>query len=606
MEILFGIGGSLFQLLILVGIVASVVWFFRRRAGSQDDPGIGTLKRFYFYGLSFIAMMVAASGAAVLVDYGADRALSPAIFSRGESQLALGLAMFLVGTPIWLVHWKLAQRVVVRIPWESQALARRIYVYLVLSVSAALVAIGLVSLFRVWLGADSFNGVNLALPVVWGSLWVYHWQVFGSETWTNRIADPVRRFYVYVSSWYGLGMLAVGVGMVLWRMLLSAYDSLFATELLVSRSSGLWSDVTASGVAVALVGGLFWWWHWHRVARADAGSLVRQIYLHFFTILPGSATVLVSLTIILFRVLQLAIGEPDSPAADHFRVLPGAVAALFAGIGLWGYHWALARQEAPAMDGLPAARRVYRYLAAATGLVGLAVGAVFLLAVGIGLLAPLGEKTLVGAIWWRDPLALAVTLLLVGVPLWAYHWFGAQREAIAGGAEELNAPSRRIFVHLVFGASVLLVLGNLSAVLFMVFRDALEGALGPLVIQETKWSLAIVLMAGAVSVYYWLVLREDQQALPSTGREMAQAASPPTRKAVIAVATEAARPLILQIEARLGFPIRLWQRLDPGAGVPDLSDEDLDTTRDSISAAPGDRVLLTLDASGVKIVPFRE
>ena len=606
MEYVFGIGGSLFQLLILGAIVAAVVWFFRRRSGSEDDPGIGTLKRLYFYGLSFVAMMVAASGAALLVDYAADRALSPAIFSRGESQLALGLAMFLVGTPIWLVHWKLAQRAVITVPWEAQALARRIYVYLVLSSSAALVAIGLVSLFRVWLGADSFNGVNLALPLVWGSLWIYHWQVFGSETRTNRTGDPVGRLYVYVTSWYGLGMLAVGVGIVLWRMLLSAYDSLFATELLVAQSSGLWNDVTASGVAVALVGGLFWWWHWHRVARTDAGAGLRQVYLHLFTILPGSAAVLVALTLLLFRVLQLAIGQPDSAAADHFRVLPGIVVALVAGIGLWGYHWAVARQEAPAMDGLPAARRVYRYLAAGTGLVGLAAGVVILLVVAIELLALLGEKTLVGVIWRRDVLALAVSWLLAGVPLWAYHWFGAQREARAGGAEELNAPSRRIFVYLVFGAAALLVLGNLSAILFMVLRDALEGPLDPLVIQDAKWSLAMVLMAGAVSVYYWLVLRQDQQALPSTGRETAPAPSAPVRKAVIAVATEAARPLILQIEARLGSPIRLWQRLDPDAGIPDLSDEDLDTTRDRISAAPGNRVLLTLDASGVAVVPYRE
>ena len=598
------------QLLILGVIIAAVVWFVRRRIEPGVDPGIGTLERLYFYGLSFVAMMVAASGAALLVDYGADRAadkiLTRVIFSQGETQLALGLSMFLVGIPIWLVHWKLAQRAVVTVPWESQALARRIYVYLVLTVSAALVAIGLVSLLRVWLGADTFNGVNLGLPLVWGSLWVYHWQLMDSETDTGHIVDPIRRLYVYVTSWYGLGMLAAGAGIVLGRVLLQAYDSLFATVLLVSPSSGIWNDLTASGLAVALVGGLFWWWHWHRVARGDAGSGLRQVYLHLFAILPGSAAVLVPLAMILFRVLQLAIGQPDSPAADHFRMLPSAVAALAAGIGLWGYHWAVVRQEASAMDGLPAARRVYRYLAAATGLVGLAAGVVILLVAAIGLLEFLGEKTLVGAIWRRDALALAVSWLLVGVPLWAYHWFGVQREALAGGAQELIAPPRRIFVYLVFGAAVLLVLGNLSAILFMVLRDALEEALAPSVIQDAKWSLAMVLMAGAVSVYYWLVLREDRQAIASTDQGPAPAASPPARKAVIAVATEAARPLILQIEARLGSPIRLWQRLDPEAGTPDLSDEELDDTKDRISAAPGDRVLLTLDASGVAIVPFRE
>ena len=53
---------------------------------------------------------------------------------------------------------------------------------------------------------------------------------------------------------------------------------------------------------------------------------------------------------------------------------------------------------------------------------------------------------------------------------------------LSGGAQELNAGSRRIFVYWVFGAAVLLVLGNLSTILFMVLRDALEGARDVLVI----------------------------------------------------------------------------------------------------------------------------
>ena len=623
---IIGMVSSLIPLLILLGIVAAVVWFFTRRSGSQEDPGIGTLKRLYFYGLSFVAMMVAASGAALLVDYGADRAVTITIFSQGESQLAMGLAMFIVGIPVWLVHWRMVQRSLAAVPWEAQALARRIYLYLVLAVSAALAAFGLVSLFRVWLGSETFNGVNLALPLVWGGLWVYHWHVVESQSWTGRTADPVRRLYVYVTSWYGLGMLAVGVGIVLWRALLQAYDSLFATELLISGSPGFWGDATASGLAVAVAGGAFWWWHWHRVVRDDAGSELRQVYLHLFTILPGSAAVMVPLTMILFRILQMVIGQPDSPASDHFQMIPAALAALVVGIGLWGYHWAVARQEAQARtaqaraaqtqstgaaDGLPAARRVYRYLAAATGLVATAAGVVILLGAAIGLLEFLGGKTLVAGFWRRDALTLAVSLLLVGVPMWAYHWFGVQREAHSAGAQELNAPSRRIFVYLIFGAAVLLVLGNLSAVLFMVLRDALEGALDAMVIQDAKWSLAMVLMAGVVSVYYWLVLKEDREAMPEADqRAPAPGPVPPApaqaRKVVIAVATEAARPLITRMEARLGLPIRLWQRLDSVAGAPDLSNDELDDARDRIYAAPGDSVLLTVDTSGVTIVPFRE
>ena len=105
------------------------------------------------------------------------------------------------------------------------------------------------------------------------------------------------------------------------------------------------------------------------------------------------------------------------------------------------------------------------------------------------------------------------------------------------------------------------------------------------------------------------MLREDRQDILSVdqGQEQAApAASVRVQKVVIAVATEGAWPLSHRIEARLGTPIRLWQRLDPEVGTPDLSDDEVDDTRDRISGAPGDRVLLTLDASGVAIVAFRE
>ena len=106
MEFLFGIGGSFFQLLVLLAIIAAVVMFVRRRReGTGDDPGIGTLRRLYYYGLSFVALMFSAGGAVMLVDYVADSFGGRQILSRGESQLALALAITIVGTPIWLFHW---------------------------------------------------------------------------------------------------------------------------------------------------------------------------------------------------------------------------------------------------------------------------------------------------------------------------------------------------------------------------------------------------------------------------------------------------------------------------------------------------------------------
>ncbi|MFQ5860694.1 MAG: DUF5671 domain-containing protein, partial [Dehalococcoidia bacterium] len=262
MEVVDRIFGSLIPILVIVGIIAAIVALVRRRGGVvEEEPGIGTVKRLYYYGLSFVALMVAASGIALLVDFVAERLFGSEILVGGETQLALGLALTLVGTPIWLLHWSFAQRALAEFPGEARALSRKVYLYLVLGVSAAVTAAGLVSLLRWLLGADTFQGWHIALPLVWGGVWAFHWRVEDLEGQTAELARSVRRLYVYITALYGLGMLATGVDLALGQFLREAYDALFATEPLLSADGGLWSDTTRTAVAIALVGGGFWWWH---------------------------------------------------------------------------------------------------------------------------------------------------------------------------------------------------------------------------------------------------------------------------------------------------------------------------------------------------------
>lgn len=607
MEIALGMFGGLLPLLVFGGIIIAIVALVRRQGGTEEqeeEPGIGTLRRLYYYWLSIAALMVAASGAILLVDYTADRLFGPRTLSGDEGQLALGLALTLVGTPIWFLHWILARRAARQFPGETRALSRRAYLFLVLGISGVLGAVGLVSLLSWLLGVGSFNGTHIAFPLVWGGLWAFHWRVQDAEGQPRGLAGSVRSLYVYVTALYGLAMLATGVGIILGQLLLEAYNALSSAEVLLSTQAGLLNDTTRTGVAIALVGGAYWWWHWHRVSRGDTGSGLRQVYLYLFAILGGAVTVVVSLSILLFYILQWLIGEPNaSSAGTHFSFLPGVVAAVTTGAGVWGYHWAVTRQEAPNVVGdLLAARRIYRYLVAALGLITLAVGLVNLFTVALGAIVPDARERLAGTDWWRDPLTLAITLLAVGVPLWSIHWFGAQREAKAVGAEERTVLSRRVFIYGVFCIAILVTLGNLSALVFMFLRDLLEGELSTQVLRDAKWSIGMLLMAGTVSVYYWLVLQEDRHALPTTE---APTAVRRVQKVVIALASEAAQPFMDGLEARLGTSIRRWQRLDPDVGAPAVTEENLTLVEGLIAEAPGDSVLLDVDASGVRVIPYR-
>jgi hypothetical protein len=348
-----------------------------------------------------------------------------------------------------------------------------------------------------------------------------------------------------------------------------------------------------------------WWWHWHRAAKGDVNSVLRQVYLYLFAILGGAATVVVALSILLFLVLQWFIGEPESVAASaHFRSLPGVISALIPGAVLWGYHWALVQQESRLSTGRwQAARRVYRYLVAALGLGTLSTGLVMVFLVALGVLVPQAGTQLLDAQWWRNPLVLGITLLVVGIPIWSYYWFGVQREVEVGAVEERTALSRRVFIYGVFGIATLLVLGNLSALLFMFLRDLLEAELSLQLLQDAKWSIGTLLMAGAISIYHWLVLQEDRRETPVS--EAPAAPAVPVAKGITALASEPAQALVRQLQSRLGVNIRVWQHLE-GGEAPNLTEAELDAVRERIIETPGDRVLLTIDASGVQVIPYRE
>ena len=600
--------GVLLPLLVIGGIIWAIVVLVRRRKGGEEfpDPGIGTLKRVYYYGLSFVALMVTASGVILLLDFILDGLFGPRVLSGGETKLALGLALALVGAPIWFFHWRLADRAIQQFPTEAQAFGRQVYLYLVIAVSAALAAYELVELLRWMLGAEKFDGLQLAFPLVWGGIWAFHWRLESRRGQPGETARPVRGLYVYVTSLYSLSMLVGGVGVILWGLLREAYEALFVTEILLSTSVNLWTDTLRTGVAVALVGGAFWWWHWHRVAHEDTASVLRQVYLYLFAILGGAAAVVISLSAILFGVLQWLIGVPDAAgAAAHFRFFPGALATVVSGVGVWGYHWAVMQRESRlAIEGFVAAQRVYRYLVAALGLVTLAVGLVILFSVLVDLLVPEAGRKLAGDTGARIVLTLAITLTVVGGPLWGFYWFGAQRQAEAGRPEERGMLSRRVFIYGIFGVAVLFSLGNLVFLLFKFLNGLLEGELSVRLLQDTRVSIGMLLMAGVISAYYWLVLQEDRRSMPAP--EDAPTTAPAVRKSIISLASEAAQPQVRQLESRLGVSLRRWQRLDSDAGVPSLSEDELSVIEERIAQAPGDRVLLTWEASGIRVVPYQE
>ncbi len=611
LELLFAITAPL---ALLAGLVVTVVALFRRAAtgaGESADPGIGVLRRLYYYVLGLAALSVGASGVSLVLRGLLETASGERTLAGGESQLALALALTLVGVPLWLYLWSLAQRSVRQHPVEAGALIRKLYVYLVLGGAAAIAAGSLAEFSAALLGVGDFRLGGLAAPVVMAGVWALHWRNETVEGQPTEVARLARRLYVYITAGYGLVMASVGAGMTLAGLLTAAYDAAAGTAVLAPGGVP-WGREAREGAALVLVGGAWWAWHWFRLANADGPSDLRQIYLYVFAVLAGAVTGVVGLSLILQGTLQWAIGDAEAAtAASHFRLIPGALTALVLGAGVWGYHAAVIHDEPGVLaGGQSAARRVYRYLTAAVGLATLASGLVLLLGAALGVITPQADPPIAGGDWWKEPFSWGATLTFVGGLLWGRYWRVLQIAAAAQAVEERGSQSRRTYLYAVAGVAVLIALGNLSALLFVLFRDLLEGRLAASTLHESKWFVGTLLMAGAIGVYHWLTLRQDREVAPaepeaaptpSPVAEEEQASELRPKSVIVLAAGEAPTRAI---EARLGYDVQWW-RAGGGLDAPSaMADADLDRLVRDIAEAPGERLLVIVDGAAVRVVPY--
>ena len=604
MEILGGIGFLLVPLVIVAAIVAAAVGW-RRREGlegeREEDRGIGTAKRLYFYGATFVFMLVAGAGVVLVADYLLDDAFGPRVLSPGTGSLAVGVVLAFVWTPVWAWHRLRVMVFAEKEPAERRSILRKIYVYLTLGVTAALAAQASVELLRWVFGSQSFNGYPLAALLVWGGLWAFHWLTEEMEGQPTDETRTVRRLYLYATSAYSLTMLATGLSIVLYLVFREAYDGLVDLPLLARGDAEFGGDTMRNALAVAFVGAGVWAFHWLYAARDDAGSDVRQFYSYVLAVLGGVITVLVATGAIVFGVLQWLIGTPDDgTAAAHFRFLPGALSALVVGLGLWVYHWNIVRQERAAVGEAAVARRVYGYIMAALGLGALAAGMIVLIPTVIGIAITSAREVAVGVDWWRDRIVTVLTLGLIGGPVWGYYWFAMQRRLPPAGDDERTSLPRRMLVYGVIGVGALAILGSVSHILFLFLDARLGDGLSLAVLRDMKWSIGIAFTSGLFVQYHWLILREDRTA---TGDSVVGPAAP--RKSVTVLVGAGGGALVSQLEASLGGKVRVLRCVDANVGVPELSAEEIQGVERRVTDAEGSRVLLIVDTAGVQVYSYR-
>lgn len=563
--------------LLLLVVVAIVVTLLQRRqasAGPEHGPTVEgrTVRRFFHYLLMLGALVVAATGLSTLLGRLVETELAPV----DDTTLARGVAFTVVGLPLWFALASWARRLVHRSPAEASSLAWAVYFTLAPLAALFLVMTSGQAVLLWGMGIEPYTGTAVGSLVVWGGVWVAHWQVDSRATPARH-----RRVHLTVGSFSGLVMSAVGLAALLGGTLGVVVGVNPAGD--VQAADGRFDQVLI-GAASLVVGAPVWSLYWLRITSRLPRDTAWVGYVLLVGVGGGVVTALASGSLVLYRVLVWVVGEPGTRVAtSYFAGAPTAAGSAVVGVLLWWYHRkVLQRSDAHQRTELT---RVYEYLMAGLGLVAAAVG----LAFAVVTLFEVATRSVAAGAATVNTLLAAVTMLAVGGPVWWLYWCRIRRASRAVPEIELGSPTRRVYLFVLFGLAGVVALVALISAVYLLAEDLIAGRAGTSSVRAVRVPVGILLSTGAVSGYHWSVYRGDRAVAP-----LARA----TRFVLLVGAWEpqAARALARHTGGR----VQVWPRADADGGGPWTAED----AWAALGSSTGDAIVLAEDGA-LRVVPVR-
>jgi len=557
------------------------------------------IRRVFTYIVSLVTLGIFAAGIRTLLFLLFDTLLTdPAAIGRPgfvQQQLSLGLAMLIIGGPLWFVFWRNAQQHTDGNPTEIGSISRQTFLNLILIVTA-LMTLFAAQDFLKWLISGAPRTLNaagsIATMIVAALIWYYYWRVSDAEGHPSQIAKTLRRWYIYITAGWGLIFLIMGIVELVNSGVLSLRiwgDSLASTNFL---SSGVSNNLPG-----IILGGIWWAFHWFRLARNDIDSALRQVYLHLFAITGSAIAGLVALVIGLNQIFVWVFGFADNGAV-YFQFLGWVIPLIVVSGGFWSYHRTLAQEESgQILERRLSAKRIHLYIMSFLGLGTLVSGLVILLGVLLNLLAEsISPPIIAEAGWWQKQLSLALALLIVAMPIWWYYWNQIVSMA-AHGVAEWKARSRRIYLYGIVAAAILGLAADLVNIIYQIMSNALTGNFGINTFRNSIWSIQSLIAATPLLIYHWRIVRGDQR----RGAEI-----PAARKIVTLLAGGESKELVSRLEGKLGGKVQFLQVRGGGPQDLQVTDEDIVSLIKEIESSPTAKVMLIAYTGKLLVIPYQE
>lgn len=502
---LIGILSTLLQLAVVIGIIVLVFRLVSKRGegSGHETPGV-SLRRFFIYAIMLVTALLAGIGVSGLIE--AALASSGAI-ARDTASIARNIAFVVVALPVFVGLALYTRKRLATDPEEGRSFGWALYLTTAL-IGSLVAAMSLTVGFLVeLLDRQEINNALLAGAMVWTAVWVGHWFVAQRYGWPERLQP-----HLLIGSAAGLITLAIGAGVALGSALGELYDGLFVDSVVDSGA-----DALVGGLVMVAVGLAVWLWYWIRHAYGTERTVWWLTYVLLVGVLGGVLTAIVGMGTLLFALFDWLVGDTGTiGAAVHFDVVPAALAAVGVGGAGWAYHSHVLGDRS--VRRRTEVDRVYDYLLSGAGLAVAAGGIATLIAIGVD---ALGNQEIAFRSDAGTALATALTFLLIGVPLWGRYWWTIRRCRNEEAEAELASPTRRVYLFVLFGLSGVVALVDLIVLVYLVLEDVLEGVVGAATVSDIAVPVALLLTAGALAWYHFLVFREDRAEAPAAEKRRA-------------------------------------------------------------------------------------
>lgn len=563
-EVLF----ALVPILLLGGAFFGLIALLARR--SRRDIGT-TLRRFFQQGMLLTLVILVATGVSGLLS-----AADPDVVA-GPGYLAFMLSCVIVGGPALFLAARRERRRTDRS--ERPGFGGDGYLVLAELISLVTAATGL-SLWGESLLEGRFDIAPAAVALVWGTVWAAHHRLGGMRGRSDSL-----QYGVLAGSLIGLAAGAVFGILILTSIFERAYDSL-AGAAVVARGTG----ALRQPLVELVVAGAIWLRYWAMLGQHLERSTVWRAYVLLAGVVGGLFTALAGVWNLAYLTLDWWFGSPIGPAGPHFRELPVTLALIIVGGVVWRYHHTVMRSEGP--EKRTEVDRAHDYTVAGVGLIATVGGTAAVIAAAVQALTP--ATVLYPSD--RSELVAAVTVLLVGAPLWWRHWTGIQRIRSAHPSAEVASPTRRIYLIALFGLGGVVALVSLLVLVYRALEQILGPGVGTGTVLAIRWPLALVITVGLTAAYHRTVRRTDLAEMPAP--ETGSDAFPEAVRSVTLVARDG-RQVAEALGEQTAVRVRYLERTD-GHGRRLALEEVMEILDDR----PEPHLLIISGKEGVRIIPY--